>query len=75
MRLHLERTKVFEKANKIEKLDQAVRGSEKVVLGSREQVVCCWQNGEKEEEEWVLCTGCLTWADHQDHGSVPACPA
>ena len=40
----------------------------------REQVVC-WQNGEKEEEEWVLCTGCLTWADHQDHGSVPACPA
>ena len=40
--------------------------------GSR---LCCWQNGEKEEEEWVLCTGCLTWADHQDHGSVPACPA
>ena len=51
-----------------------MRGSEKVVLGSREQVVC-WQNGEKEEEEWVLCTGCLMWADHQDHGSVPACPA
>ena len=40
------RSKVFEKANKIEKLDHAVRGSEKVVLGSREQVVLLAEWGE-----------------------------
>ena len=46
LRLPLERSKVFEKANKIEKLDQAVRGAEKVVLGSREQVVLLAEWGE-----------------------------
>ena len=40
LQLPLERSKVFEKANKIEKLDQAVRGSEKVVLGSRQGAGC-----------------------------------